>query len=161
MTMQKLFVTFLGTGNLGRYADAVSSLLALCIGTAIVYTAGMQTLFMLTFVLSIIAVFESGKFIANGGESATVAIDKATGIWFAMMISLSVAPTLHLPYAQPLALLLTYLSFLGFEAKKPSTIGWMDRELKGGLGIVLADIIAGIASGVFAALILTLLAKFF
>ncbi len=161
MTMQKLFVTFLGTGNLGRYADAVSSLLALCIGTAIVYTAGMQTLFMLAFVLSIIAVFESGKFLANGGEAATVAIDKAAGIWFAIMVALSVAATLHLPYAQLLALLLTYLAFLGFEAKKPSTIGWMDRELKGGLGIVLADIIAGIASGVFAALILTLLAKFF
>lgn len=159
--MQKVFITFFGTGNLGRYADAVSSLLALCIGTAILYTAGMQTLFMLAFVLSIIAVFESGKFVANGGETATITIDKAVGIWFAMMISLSVAPTLHLPYAQPLSLLITYLAFLGFEAKKPSTIGWMDSTLKGGLGIVLADILAGIASGVLAALILTLLTKFF
>jgi len=159
--MQRLFITFLGTGNLGRYADAAASLLALGAGTAILYTVGMQTLFMLAFVLSIIAVFESGKFVANGGEVATVTIDKAVGIWFAMMVALSVAATLHLPYAQPLALLLTYLSFLGFEAKKPSTIGWMDRELKGGLGIVLPDILAGIASGVLAALLLTLLARLF
>jgi len=161
MIMQKLFVTFLGTGNFGHYTNAVSSLLALCIGAAIVYTAGMQTLFMLAFVLSIITVFESGKFVANGGETATVAIDKAVGIWFAMMIVLSVGATLPLPYAQPLSLLLTYFAFLGFEAKKPSTIGWMDRELKGGLGIVLADIVAGIASGVLAALLLTLLARLF
>ncbi len=155
--MQKLFLTFLSTGNLGRYAEAAGSLLALVLGTAIVYTAGMQTLFMLAFVLSIIAVFESGKFVVNGGDAAAVTIDKAVGIWFAMMIALSVAASLQLPYAQPLALLLTYLAFLGFEAKKPSTIGWMDRELKGGLGIVLADILAGIASGVLAALLLTLL----
>ena len=159
--MQKLFLTFLGTGTLGRYADAAASLLALGAGTAIIYTAGMQTLFMLAFVLSIIGIFESGKFVSNGGEAATIAIDKAVGIWFAMMVSLSVAATTHLPYAAPTALLLTYLAFLGFEAKKPSTIGWMDRELKGGLGIILADILAGIASGVLAALILTLLARLF
>ncbi len=161
MSLQKLFLTFLGTGNLGRYADAAAALLALGIGTAVIYTAGMQTLFMLAFVISIIAVFESGKFVAKGEDAATVAVDKAVGILFAMMVSLSVAATTHFPYAAPTALLLTYLSFLGFEAKKPSTIGWMDRELKGGLGIVLADILAGIASGVLAALILTLLARLF
>ena len=161
MSLQKLFLTFFGTGNLGRYADATASLLALGVGTAIVYAAGMQTLFMLAFVLSIITVFESGKFAANGEEVSTIAIDKAVGIWFAMMVSLSVAATTHMPYAQPMSLVLSYLAFLGFEAKKPSTIGWMDRELKGGLGIVLADILAGIASGVLAALILTLLARLF
>ncbi|RUM73584.1 MAG: phosphatidylglycerophosphatase A, partial [Sulfurovum sp.] len=41
-----------------------------------------------------------------------------------------------------------------FDIWKPSTIGWIDRELKGGFGVMLDDVLAGIAGGFLSTLIL-------
>lgn len=45
------------------------------------------------------------------------------------------------------AMLLALVLFRFFDILKPGPIGWLDRNVKGGLGIMLDDIVAGIASG--------------
>ncbi|HET8816566.1 MAG TPA: phosphatidylglycerophosphatase A [Pseudidiomarina sp.] len=44
-------------------------------------------------------------------------------------------------------LLLAFALFRFFDIVKPGPIGWCDRNLHGGLGIMLDDILAGVAAG--------------
>ncbi|MDN7125149.1 phosphatidylglycerophosphatase A [Pseudidiomarina terrestris] len=48
--------------------------------------------------------------------------------------------------ATALNLLLAFLLFRFFDIYKPGPIGWCDKKLKGGLGIMADDILAGIVS---------------
>jgi phosphatidylglycerophosphatase A len=43
--------------------------------------------------------------------------------------------------------------FRYFDITKPSIIGRLDREAKGGLGVVADDIVAGAVAGILSALI--------
>jgi len=160
MNVQKLFLTFLGTGLLSRPV-LTASLLATAIGIAILYTLGMETLFMLTFVIIVISIFEVNKYVADNPESNynEITIDDASGIWLSLMISLSTAVTLHFPYAEPASVVLSFTSFILFQQWKPSTIGWMARELKGGLGIILSSVLSGIAGGLLSVVILMSMEK--
>lgn len=46
-----------------------------------------------------------------------------------------------------------FLLFRLFDISKPGPVGWADRNVKGGLGIMLDDIIAGIFAGIVVYLI--------
>ena len=155
MNAQKLFLTFLGTGLLPKPA-LVASLLAAGIGIVILHTLGMETLFMLAFVITVISIFEVNKYVAAYPESSytEITIDDASGMWLSLMISLSTAVTLDIPYAEPTGIALSFAAFMLFQQWKPSTIGWMARELKGGLGIVLSSVLSGIAGGLLGSVVL-------
>jgi phosphatidylglycerophosphatase A len=45
------------------------------------------------------------------------------------------------------------LLFRYFDITKPSIIGRIDREAKGGVGVMLDDVIAGFAAGISSAVI--------
>jgi len=156
MNMQKLFLTFFGTGLSPKIPAQIASLLAITVGILILRIFGMETLFMLTFVTIIISIFEVNKYVAaypkNNYEEIT--IDDASGIWLSMMISLSTATTLHIPYAEWIGTILAFASFTLFQQWKPSTIGWMARKLEGGLGIVLSSVLSGIAGGLLSVIVL-------
>jgi phosphatidylglycerophosphatase A len=47
--------------------------------------------------------------------------------------------------------ILAFVYFRLFDIWKPSIIGRIDREVKGGLGVMGDDIVAGIAAGIAAA----------
>ena len=72
--------------------------------------------------------------LADPGE---IVIDEVIGQWIALLI----APVN--PYAYALAFIL----FRWFDIAKPGPVGWADREVKGGLGIMLDDVIAGAMAG--------------
>ena len=55
------------------------------------------------------------------------------------------AVLLGLP-ASPLYLLLAFVYFRFFDILKPWPIRWLDRELEGGLGIMIDDLVAGAAA---------------
>lgn len=77
------------------------------------------------------------------GQSATalgvhdhpaIVWDEFVGVW----IALFAAPSGWLP------LLLGFAYFRFFDVLKPWPIGWLDKQLSGGLGIMLDDILAGL-----------------
>lgn len=43
-------------------------------------------------------------------------------------------------------MLLGFVLFRGFDILKPGPIGWLDRRIEGGLGIMLDDVAAGLAA---------------
>ena len=162
MNAQKLFVTFGGTGLAPRPL-VTASVLATLIALPIITLVGMETLFMLTFVITIIAVFEVNKYLASypDGNEEQITIDDAAGVWMSLMVSLSTAMTLHLPYALYIGTILALLFFLLFQTWRPSTIGWMHRTLKGGLGIILSSILSGLAGGLLSVVVLMGLERIF
>jgi phosphatidylglycerophosphatase A len=162
MNMQKLFLGFLGTGQMPR-PGIMASLLALIIALPLLQLLGMETLFMLTFVITIISLFEVNKYVAKYPESdgEEITIDDAAGMWLSLMVTLPTALTLNTPYGLWVGVVTAFVSFTLFQTWKPSTIGWMHRTLKGGLGIVLSSVLSGLAGGLLSVVILMGIAKLF
>ena len=163
MTLQKLFLTFGGAGLSPKAPGTVGTLASLPVGVAILYYFGMETLFMITLAIIVIGIFEINKYEKLTGEhdQQEIVIDEAAGMWLALMIAISTAVTMTYPYAEVLAIVFSFAAFRLFDIWKPSTIGWIDRELKGGLGVMLDDVLAGIAGGLLTGLILVGIEKLF
>jgi phosphatidylglycerophosphatase A len=161
MTIQKLFLTFFGSGLSPKAPGTVGSLAALPVGVAILYYLGIESLFMLTIAVTIIGIFEVNKYERVTGEhdQGHIVIDEAVGMWLSLMIAYSTMITLHYPYVEILSLLFSFAAFRLFDIWKPSTIGWIDREWKGGYGVMLDDVLAGIAGGLLSAMILLGISK--
>ena len=156
MTLQKLFLTFGGAGLSPKAPGTVGTLASLPVGLAILYYLGMETLFMVTLAITLVGIFEINKYEKLTGihDQQYIVIDEAAGMWMSLMIAYSTAITLSYPYVEILAIFVSFAAFRLFDIWKPSTIGWIDRELKGGLGVMLDDVLAGIAGGLLSALIL-------
>ena len=156
MTLQKLFLTFGGAGLSPKAPGTVGTLASLPVGLAVLYYFGIETLFTLTFAITIIGIIEINKYERETGmhDQQHIVIDEAAGMWISLMIAYSTAITMSYPYAEILAVIFSFAAFRLFDIWKPSTIGWIDRELKGGLGVMLDDVLAGIAGGFLSAVIL-------
>lgn len=156
MTLQKLFLTFGGVGLSPKAPGTIGTLAALPIGLIILYYLGLETLFLLAIATTIIGIFEVNKYenITGIHDQQHIVIDEAVGIWLSLSLTYSTAIAMTYPYALFIAIVLSFVTFRLFDIWKPSTIGWIDRELKGGLGVMLDDVLAGIASGLLSALIL-------
>ncbi len=163
MTLQKIFLTFGGAGLSPKAPGTVGTLASLPLGLFILYYFGMETLFIFTLAIMVIGIFEINKYEKATGihDHQQIVIDEAVGIWLALMLAHSTAITMTYPYAEALAIILSFLTFRLFDIWKPSTIGWIDRELKGGLGVMLDDVLAGIAGGLLSVLILMGIEKLF
>lgn len=72
--------------------------------------------------------------ILDRGDPGVVVIDEIVGV----LIALTAVP-LH-----PAAALAGFALFRLFDIAKPFPVGWVDRHLHGGLGIMLDDVAAGL-----------------
>jgi phosphatidylglycerophosphatase A len=163
MNAQKLFLTFLGTGFSPKNPAIAAALAALLTGLAILTYFGMETLFMLTLAVVVIGIFEINKYMNLHKEdvSEIIVIDKVAGMWLSLMIAFSTAVTMQYPYADMAAVLLSFLGFTLFDIWKPSTIGWIAGEVKGGLGKMMSSVLSGIAGGLLSVVVLMGMARVF
>jgi phosphatidylglycerophosphatase A len=163
MTVQKLFLTFGGAGLSPKIPDTVGTLASLPVGVAILHFFGIDTLFLLTLAITVIGIFEINKYEKLTGihDQQEIVIDEVAGMWFALIIAISTAVTMTYPYAEVLAVIFSFASFRLFDIWKPSTIGWIDREIKGGLGVMMDDVLAGIAGGFLTVILLMGIGKLF
>ena len=156
MNLNRLFITFFGTGLSPKAPGTVGSFAALLAGLGILQIFPMQTLFMLTLVITIIAIFEINKYEKETGvhDDKSIVIDEVSGMWIAMMFALSTAETMSYPYVYEIALIASFATFRLFDIWKPSIIGVIDRKVGGGIGVMGDDVIAGIAGGLLSIVIL-------
>ncbi len=83
-------------------------------------------------------------------DSSYIVIDELVGMWLAMAVSgLSLA-----------GVVLSFIFFRIYDITKPSLIGKIDKEVKGGLGVVADDALAGILAGLSALLVIHILGFF-
>ena len=161
MNFNRLFITFFGSGLAPKAPGTVGSFTGLIVGLGILQFFPMQTLFMLTLAITVIAIFEINKYEKATGshDDKSIVIDEVSGMWIALMLALSTAETLSYEFAQPIAIVGSFLAFRLFDIWKPSTIGVIDRKVKGGLGVMGDDILAGIAGGLLTIVVLLALDK--
>lgn len=83
-------------------------------------------------------------------DSSYIVIDELVGMWLAMAISgLSLA-----------GVILSFIFFRIYDITKPSLIGRIDKEVKGGLGVVADDALAGVLAGLSVLLVISILGFF-
>lgn len=161
MDLNRLFITFGGAGLSPKAPGTVGSFAALIVGLLILQVFPMETLFILTLAITVIGIFEINKYELKTGshDDKSIVIDEVSGMWITLMIALSTAQTLSYPYAYEIAVVSSFATFRLFDIWKPSTIGKIDRDVKGGLGVMGDDILAGVAAGLLTVLLLLGLAK--
>lgn len=157
--MNWFFITLGYSGLSPKAPGTVGTLVSLPLGMLILIYFDAQTLFLATLLISIIAIREINKYEEKSGihDDKRIVIDELAGMWFA----LSVAPAMGVGVGEITDLqngfliqsLLSFALFRYFDIKKPSIIGRIDREAKGGIGVMGDDIIAGFAAGILSALI--------
>ena len=156
MNINRLFLTFFGSGLSPWAPGTTGSLVALVVGIAILQFFPTQTLFMLTLAIAIIGIFEINKYEKEAGthDDKSIVIDEVAGMWLALMIAISTAKSMSYAYAHEVAIVASFAAFRLFDIWKPSTIGTIDRRVTGGLGVMGDDILAGIAGGFLSVIIL-------
>ncbi len=158
--MRKLFLTFFGSGLSPFAPGTVGTAAAMPLGLLIMFYLGAGTLTTLVIVVSIIAVFEINKYekSTKTHDDKSIVIDEAAGVWLTMAITYGGIALWNNEYILYIAGILSFLSFRLFDIWKPSTIGYIDRKVPGGLGVMGDDLLAGLAAGIMNLLIFRILA---
>lgn len=111
-----------------------------------------NTLFLGAIFIGLIAITQIDKEEEESKihDSSYIVIDELVGMWLAMAISgLSLA-----------GVVLSFIFFRIYDITKPSLIGKIDKEVKGGLGVVADDALAGVLAGLSVLLIINILGFF-
>ncbi len=111
-----------------------------------------NTLFLGAVLIGLIAIAQIDKEEEESKihDSSYIVIDELVGMWLAMAISgLSLA-----------GVVLSFIFFRIYDITKPSLIGKIDKEVKGGLGVVADDALAGVLAGLSALLAINILGFF-
>ncbi len=159
MNVNWMFITLFYSGLFPKAPGTAGSFVALILGVLILSYLGPQTLFFAALLITIIAVKEIDKYEAASGihDDKRIVIDELSGMWIALSIAPAVSFSLSELWVFDNGLLvqivLSFLLFRLYDIKKPSIIGRIDREMKGGLGVMGDDVIAGFAAGISTALL--------
>jgi len=149
-----LLATWFGSGYVSKAPGTVGSLMALPFGYFIADAFGAIGLLGSIVLVTIIGISVSNTYMAQADEHdpGPVVIDEVAGQWLALL---------------PIAAMLTwqgvfaaFVLFRIFDIFKPWPISWVDREVPGGLGVMLDDVLAGIAAAVCLYIIATMFPEF-
>lgn len=104
------------------------------------------------YALGIVAITIIGYWAADNFEKSTqshdsklIVIDEVAGQWLTLL------PAFYFLGPEPLSITLAFILFRVFDIIKPWPISYIDKNVKGALGVMGDDIIAGL----FAAIIIT------
>jgi len=159
MNLNWFFLTLFYSGHSPKAPGTVGTLVSLPLGVAVLIFLGPQTLFLLTLLITLVAIKSIDRYEAQSGihDNQKIVIDELVGMWFALSIAPGIMFTLGdlTVWENGIAvqILLGFIFFRIYDIKKPSIVGRIDRNAKGGWGVMGDDIIAGFAAGITAALL--------
>ncbi|MFH0225359.1 phosphatidylglycerophosphatase A [Vibrio furnissii] len=82
-------------------------------------------------------------------DHGSIVWDEFAGFWITMLI----VPGLQLPVFDWKWVVTGFVLFRFFDMVKPWPIGWLDKRVHGGLGIMIDDLVAGVMSAIVLAAI--------
>ncbi|MFP6302728.1 phosphatidylglycerophosphatase A [Helicobacter pylori] len=150
-SLRACFLTLFFSGYSKKAPGTIGSLVALLLGLPVLIFSA-NTLFLGAVFIGLIAITQIDKEEEESKihDSSYIVIDELVGMWLAMAISgLSLA-----------GVVLSFIFFRIYDITKPSLIGKIDKEVKGGLGVVADDALAGILAGLSALLVISVLGFF-
>ena len=156
MNFRKFFLTVGFSGLSPKAPGTVGSFVSLIIGLFLLEFLHVSTLFLLSLLITVIAIKQINIYEKEVGmhDGKEIVIDELAGMWIALAIC--GINSENMIFMAPLA----FIFFRIFDIWKPSLIGRIDREVKGGLGVMGDDVLAGIAAGIAAAGVYQLIVKF-
>ncbi len=146
-----MFLTLFFSGYSKKAPGTIGSLVALLLGLPVLAFSA-NTLFLGAIFVGLIAIAQIDKEEEESKrhDSSYIVIDELVGMWIAMAISgLSLA-----------GVVLSFIFFRIYDITKPSLIGKIDKEVKGGLGVVADDALAGVLAGLSVLLVINVLGFF-
>ncbi|WP_187945480.1 phosphatidylglycerophosphatase A [Helicobacter pylori] len=149
--LRACFLTLFFSGYSKKAPGTIGSLVALLLGLPVLIFSA-NTLFLGAIFVGLIAIAQIDKEEeeTKRHDSSYIVIDELVGMWLAMAISgLSLA-----------GVILSFIFFRIYDITKPSLIGKIDKEVKGGLGVVADDALAGVLAGLSALLVINILGFF-
>ncbi|GAA9672090.1 phosphatidylglycerophosphatase A [Helicobacter pylori] len=150
-SLRACFLTLFFSGYSKKAPGTIGSLVALLLGLPVLIFSA-NTLFLAAVLIGLIAIAQIDKEEEESKihDSSYIVIDELVGMWLAMAISgLSLA-----------GVILSFIFFRIYDITKPSLIGRIDKEVKGGLGVVADDALAGVLAGLSALLVISVLGFF-
>ncbi|GAA7609744.1 phosphatidylglycerophosphatase A [Helicobacter pylori] len=150
-SLRACFLTLFFSGYSKKAPGTIGSLVALLLGLPVLAFSA-NTLFLGAVFIGLIAIAQIDKEEeeTKRHDSSYIVIDELVGMWLAMAISgLSLA-----------GVVLSFIFFRIYDITKPSLIGKIDKEVKGGLGVVADDALAGVLAGLSALLVIHILGFF-
>ncbi|WQY79020.1 phosphatidylglycerophosphatase A [Helicobacter pylori] len=150
-SLRACFLTLFFSGYSKKAPGTIGSLVALLLGLPVLIFSA-NTLFLGAIFVGLIAITQIDKEEeeTKRHDSSYIVIDELVGMWLAMAISgLSLA-----------GVVLSFIFFRIYDITKPSLIGKIDKEVKGGLGVVADDALAGVLAGLSALLVINVLGFF-
>ncbi|MDP1784824.1 MAG: phosphatidylglycerophosphatase A [Sulfuricurvum sp.] len=159
MKLNWFFLTLFYSGHSPKAPGTIGTLVSLPIGVAVLIFLGPQTLFLLTLLITLIAIKSIDRYEAASQihDNQKIVIDELVGMWLALSIAPGVMFTMGDLFAWEngiaVQITLSFVFFRLYDIKKPSIIGRIDRDAKGGWGVMGDDIVAGIAAGISSALL--------
>ncbi|MCX6074623.1 MAG: phosphatidylglycerophosphatase A [Campylobacterales bacterium] len=159
MNFRWLFLTVGYSGLASKAPGTVGTLVSLPFGVALLMFFGSQTLFMLSILITLFAIKHIDRYEIETGthDNGSIVIDELVGMW----IALAIAPGIMFGMSDlgewnngiAIQIALSFIFFRIYDIKKPSLIGRIDREAKGGWGVMGDDILAGFAAGITTAIV--------
>jgi phosphatidylglycerophosphatase A len=147
-----ILATRFGTGYAPVAPGTWGSLAALPLAWIIASLAGSWALVPAAFLLFLAGWAASNRVVTHSRSSdpQIIVVDEVVGQWLTLAV---VAP------ANPLAYALGFLLFRAADILKPWPASWADRQVKGGLGVMLDDVLAAAYSAALLWLLLRLLGR--
>lgn len=129
------WATGCGTGKIpvapGTFGSLPGLFLAWCVSG---WHEGLLVVFTLSFIGLAVWVAHKAERILGSKDPGAIVIDEVAGMLVACLgLSLTAASAVIL-----------FILFRVFDIVKPFPVGWLDRRLTGGVGIVADDVAAGI-----------------
>ena len=128
----------------GTWGSIVGCIIAYMI--IIFFPNPTTTLWLLIALFTIMGIKLIDKYEQNGGEhdDKRIVIDEIVGV----LITISLFA--NLKEDTLIKIFLAFISFRLLDIYKPSIIGKVDKKLKGGIGVMGDDILAGVFGGILA-----------
>jgi phosphatidylglycerophosphatase A len=133
-----------GLGHMRPAPGTWASAAALPVGYLLLNWGGFSTYFLAIGAALALGWWASSHYVEATGEedAADVVIDEVAGQWLALL------PFAFIPDPPLWGYLIAFGLFRFFDIAKPWPVSWADRELKGGVGVMADDAIAGLLAGI-------------
>lgn len=134
------WVTALGSGMMRPAPGTWGSLLGLVAGYYML-KGGIDQIEMAAWVIAVTILstklIGSIEAITGIHDAPEIVIDEVAGQWLALLPLVGMTDS-------PILFGLAFLLFRFFDIIKPWPIGWLDRHVDGGFGVMVDDLVAGI-----------------
>ncbi|MFV7789451.1 phosphatidylglycerophosphatase A [Aliarcobacter lanthieri] len=156
MNFRRFFLTVGYSGLSPKAPGTVGSFVSLILGIFLLDFLHSSSLFLLSLLITVIAIKQIDIYEKEIGihDSSEIVIDELAGMWIALSICGINSENIWI--LAPLA----FIFFRLFDIWKPSIIGKIDADVKGGLGVMGDDVVAGVFAGICTAGTWQLIEKF-